>query len=144
MWYKLYMRFDTYSQTLITQLNWLYKVSEVFIVDGKYEMEPCANDINKPYLYDLIYDQLIKEGFEIIFTPEQKNKMWTLANKCFIREEKRNPKAEDEVLLHKYYKSYLAKYYVLGRLPERMRVHNEETGEEIKEMRFVIKGVLSK
>ena len=138
------MKFDFYSQTLITQLNWLYKVSEVFIVNGKYEMTPCSHDVNKPYLYDLVYDQLIKEGFEITFSQEDKNKMWSFAQQCFLRNEKRNPKEEDKVLLHRYYKSYLAKYYVLGRLPERMRVHNEDTGEEIKEMRFIIKGVLSK
>jgi len=133
------VKLDIYSQRLITQLDWLYKVSEVFIVNGKYEMDICDADVNKPYLYDDIYDQLIKENFKIEFAPEDKNKMWQMAQKCFIRNEKRNPKATDEVLLHRYYKSYLAKKYVLSRLPERMRIHDEETGEEIRRIELIIK-----
>lgn len=121
----------------------MYKVSELFIVDGKYNIDMCEFDVNKPYLYDDIYDQLIKEGFGINFSQEDKNKMWQLAQQCFVRNEKRQPKEADKDLLHKYYKSYLAKRYVLSRLPERMQVQNADTGEYIVEKRFVIKGVLS-
>jgi len=109
--------------------------------NGKWDGVLSEFSVSKPYLYDDIYNQLTKEGIIVptTFTPEDKNIMWKLAQKCFIRNEKRNPKPEDEVLLHRYYKSFLAKKYVLSRLPEKMRIHNEETGEEIRRIELIIK-----
>jgi len=120
--------FDWVSQRILAQLDNLYRSG------GCYG------------LYDMVYDQLIKEGHSITYPPEIKAELWKKARIKFTRDKKDTwikrgmPEERLNIELHKYFKSFLVAKYLLDKLNQGegyMTPLNEETGEQIKLLNIV-------
>lgn len=106
------------SQRLIGQLNWIYDT----ITEGQ-----ALTDVSVSYyaLHDFLYDFLIDKGHDMSFDPKIKAELWRLAIESFKTNEKKDPTEKDTEKLHKYYKSFLVKKYLIDKLPERLFLYDE-------------------
>jgi hypothetical protein len=96
--------FNIKLQAMLTQLHNIYK----------YEKAIVGN-------YDLIYDHLKSEGHQMEFATEEKNKMWTSAQKRFLTDHpswKSMPEKEKQEHLIKYYKSEIVKKFLWDKYRE--------------------------
>lgn len=134
------MKFDFVSQRIVAQLDTFYDITETLCDDdGKYTRSITKYDVGKMFHYDFIYDHLEREGNKIEFSPDIKAELWRLAQEAFYLCEKRIAGNSDQQELHRYYKSYLAIKYLLERLPERMFIHDAETGVKISRIELKMK-----
>lgn len=122
------------AQRLVAQINKLYHSIHIFVENGVWDGYLCKFDVSRPILYDMIYDQLIEDNHVIDYPPDIKNELWKLSQEAFTICEHRQPTEDDTKTLHRYYKSYLAKKYLLERLPCIMHIYDESTGKEISEI----------
>jgi len=117
--------FNFSVQLLLAQINNLYSSN------GSYG------------LYDLVYDQLKKDGFEIKYSKDITNTYWQKAKAKMARNDKRLLKSWPEemlkIRLNKYMKSYLVAKYLLDKVETDgcMIILNEDTAEQIKVVNIV-------
>lgn len=122
------------AQRLVAQINKLYHSAHLFVDRGVWDQYLCKYDVSRPILYDMIYDQLIADSHKIDYEASVKNELWKLSQEAFMICEYRAPTENDTELLHRYYKSFLAKKYLLEKLPYIMHIKDEVTGKHITEI----------
>jgi len=122
------LTFDWTSQRILAQLDNLYRSG------GCYG------------LYDMVYDQLTKEGHSITYPPEIKAELWKKARVKFTRDKKDTwirrgmPEERLNIELHKYFKSFLVAKYLLDKLNESgvyMKLIIEDSGQQVKLLNIV-------
>ena len=118
------MKFDFNTQALLAQINNLYSSA------GSYG------------LYDLVYDQLKKDGHVIKYSQEIRDKLWNKAKKKFNEDNARIIKTwpEDNLkqLLNKYFKSELAAKYCMDKVESKgCMIISDEHGKQIKFLNIV-------
>lgn len=119
------MTFDLPSQLILAQINNLYQSG------GTYG------------LYDLVYDQLKKDGFEVKYDKSTTNEIWQKAKIKFAKENKRliadwqDDKKKQH--LNKYMKSMIVAKWLLERVESEgcIILSDENTGKQIKFINIV-------
>lgn len=134
------MKFDFISQRIVAQLDVFYNSAHLVVDEnGKHNSKLTRVCVSKMFHYDFIYDHLEREGNKIDFPPQVKAELWELAKQSFKLWEHHDPTDEDEKTLIRYYKSYLAKQFLLNKLPERMFIYDAETGKRITRIELKMK-----